>query len=292
MRARALALLDTLLDGGDMKEDAGRPRVSPESYGRWALICGASEGLGEAFAHEAAARGFNLFMVARRQGLLESSAERLRQRHGVTVRTLSLDLAEPGASHGLQAATADIEVGLLIYNAALSVSGDYLDVPLETHQRALQVNCLTLLGVVHWLGQAMRARGRGGIVLVSSLSGTVGTACLATYSGTKAFNNVFGEALWDELRGDNVDVVVSWAGATLTPGFEQRKPARLPRLAPRPMVPRAVAADALGALGRRPRSIPGLGNRFVSFLMGHFMSRRQAVETMGSAGRAVHKGSR
>lgn len=257
-------------------------------YGAWALVAGASEGLGEAFAEQLAAAGMNLALVARRVGPLGRTAQRLRDTHRVEVLEVAADLAEVDGATRVLEALGDREVGLLVYNAALSVSGPFLEVPLATHQRALQLNCATPLVLVHALGGAMRARGRGALLLVSSLSGTVGTACLATYSGTKAFTNVFGEALWEELRDDGVDVLVSCAGATLTPGYEQRKPRSLPALAPRPMAAAAVARDALTKLGRGPRTIPGRGNRLASFTMRHLMTRGRAVRTMGSAGREVH----
>lgn len=257
-------------------------------YGPWAVVAGASEGLGEAFAEALAGAGLGLVLVARRPDLLAATAARLRATHRVEVIELALDLGEPDAAAHLLDAVAGRAVGLLIYNAALSVSGAFLDVPLATHDRAVQVNCLTPLALVHGLGGPMRARRRGGLVLMSSLTGTVGTACLATYSGTKAFAAVFGEALWEELRTDGVDVVVSCAGATQTPGYQERRPRTLPALAPRPMAAAAVAHDALAALGRGPATIPGRGNRLAAFVMRHFMTRRSAVRTMGAAGREVH----
>lgn len=265
-----------------------RPADLAQRYGPWALVAGASEGLGEAFASQLAAAGLNLVLVARRPGPLAAAAERLRAAHGVEVRTMTQDLGMPGAAAAILRSVADIEVGALVYNAALSVSGDFLDVALDTHRAALQVNCLTPQALVHGLGGAMRRRGRGAIVLVSSLSGTVGGACLATYGGTKAFLNVFGEALWDELRDHGVDVVVSVAGATLTPGYERRRPTKLPALSPKPMPADAVARDALACLGQGPRTIPGRGNRVAAFFLRHFMTRRRAVQTMGAAGREVH----
>lgn len=268
--------------------------ASPHHYGPWALVCGASEGLGAAFASQLAQAGFHLVLVARRAGPLEAYADSLRQavpaEHRTQVVTVALDLSTADAPQVLldTLSSQGTDIGLLVYNAALSVSGDFIDVPLATHQAAMQVNVLTPMALVHSLGGDMARRGCGGIVLMSSLSGTAGTAALATYASTKAFNNAFGEALWDELRTRGVDVVVSVAGSIATPGYEARTPAKLPAMAPKPLQPAAVAEDALAALGKRPRTIPGFGNRVALFMMNHFMSRKQAVVTMGKAGRAVH----
>ena len=256
-------------------------------YGPWAVIAGASEGLGAAFARQAAARGLDVALVARRGAALAQVAAALEAEHRVATRTIIADLATPGSAAHIAAAVADLDVGLLVYNAALSVPGPFLDVALATHLDAVAVNCASQLALVHGLGRRLRDRGRGGIVVVSSLSGFYGTGFLATYAATKAFGATFAEGLWSELGAAGVDVVATCAGATLTPGYAARAPKRLPQLAPAPMAPDAVADDALRALGRGPRTIPGRGNRLASFFLRTFVPRRRAIHIMTDAGRAV-----
>jgi short-subunit dehydrogenase len=132
----------------------------------------------------------------------------------------------------------------------------------------------------------MVRRGRGGIVLMSSLAGTQGTAYVATYAATKAFNLVLGEGLWDELRDRGVDVLACRAGATRTPAYVSSNPA--PGPAP-VMEARPVAVAALDALGKGPSMVPGVLNGAVAFLMQRLMPRRAAVATMGKATRKMYR---
>jgi uncharacterized protein len=258
-----------------------------DRYGPWALVAGASEGLGEAFARRLAREGFGLVLVARRRDRLEALADELAAQHGVGVRPLALDLARPDLAEAVGDAVADLEVGLLVYNAALSVIGPFLRGDVTDHLRVLDVNCRGPMVLAHGLGPQMVARGRGGMVLMSSMAGYQGSALIATYAASKAFNLVLGEGLWDELRGQGVDVLVCSAGATRTPNYESSAPRTTSRLAT-VMEPAAVVDDALCNLGRRPASIPGLGNRLAALLMQRVLPRRVAVRTMGRATRGMY----
>jgi uncharacterized protein len=258
-----------------------------ERYGPWAVVAGASEGLGEAFARRLAAEGLHLVLVARRRERLEALAHELSAQHGVSVRPLALDLARGDVADAVAEAVGDGEVGLLVYNAALSIIGPFLDAPAEEPMRVLDVNCRGPLLLAHRLGGAMAERGRGGILLMSSLSGYQGSALIASYAATKAFNVVLGEGLWDELGERGVDVLVCSAGATRTPNYEASAPKRTSRLATL-MEPEAVVSEALAGLGRRPSVIPGLGNRLAALLMQRLLPRRVAVRTMGRATRAMY----
>lgn len=253
-------------------------------YGPWAVVAGASEGLGAAFARALAERGLNLLLVARRQPLLEEVAGPLRRK--VEVRTASLDLAAADLEGSLRALCRDLEVGLLVYNAAYSPRGPFLDQALADKERSLAVNCRGPLVAAHVLGPAMAARGRGGIVLMSSLTAFWGSPWLATYGATKAFNLSLGEALWGELRGRGVDVLSCCAGATATPGFLEASAAAGSR-APRSMSPKAVVDEALAALGRRPSMIPGIANRLAARAL-NLMPRRRAIAIMGAETAKLH----
>jgi len=130
----------------------------------------------------------------------------------------------------------------------------------------------------------MAARGRGGIILMSSLTGSQGTPLVATYAATKAFNLVLAEGLWDELKERGIDVLACRAGATRTPGFEASKPASGAPL----MEPGPVVAETLAALGRGPSVVPGALNRIAALLMGHALPRRAAVHVISRMTRRMY----
>lgn len=252
-------------------------RSFADSYGPYALVAGASEGLGEAFARAIASRGVGLVLLARRADALASVATDIRARHGVDVRTVAFDLARPELTETLREATRGIEVGLAVYNASYSAIDRFLDRPLEDALRVVEVNCAGPLRLVHALAPAMVARGRGGIVLMASIAGFQGAPRIAAYSASKAFNTVLGEALWYELRDSGVDVLVSCAGAIRTPNYLKTTD----KEAPGTMDAIAVAERTLDALGRGPTFIPGMTNRIARVVLGRLLSRRTAVGIMG-----------
>lgn len=247
-----------------------------ERYGPWALVAGASEGLGAEFARQIAARGLHLVLVARRGDLLEAVAGELQSRHGVQTRTAVVDMGAADAPERLRAAAAGLEIGLAVANAAFAPVGPFLERPLGDALRAVDVNCRGPLAIAHVLGAAMAARGRGGLVLMSSLAGQQGSPGITAYAATKAFNTVLAEGLWAELRPLGVDVVVCTAGAILTPGFAQASTRRAPGSLP----PGAVARAALDALGHGPRVVPGPFNRVAAGLMARVLPRRTAIGIM------------
>jgi uncharacterized protein len=257
-----------------------------EKYGPFALVAGASAGLGAAFAEELAARGLHLVLLARRAAVLAPLSDRLRAAHGVTIKTAAIDLGSSDLLAEVQEVTRGLEIGLLVYNAATSLIGPFFEQPLEEKLRVNDVNCRGPLILSDLLGRAMVARGRGGILLMSSLAGTQGTPFVATYAATKAFNLVLAEGLWDELRWSGVDVLACRAGATRTPAYEESRPAsdEAPLMEPGPVV-----IEALDALGRTPSMVPGRMNRLGAFVLGRALPRRAAVRIMGRAMRRMYK---
>ncbi|WP_157474293.1 SDR family oxidoreductase [Parafrankia sp. EUN1f] len=192
------------------------------AYGPWGIVAGGSDGVGAAFAHEMAARGLNVVLVARRVAVLEAFAEELRAKHGVEVRAVTLDLSAPGAVAELASVTSDIEIGLFVYNAGGDdFSTPFLDKDLDTHLRLIHRNCDSVLEAAYRFGGPMVARGRGGMVIVTSGAAWVGGATLATYGATKAFDLVLAEALWAEWRSRGVDVLGLVLGKTDTPSMRR-----------------------------------------------------------------------
>lgn len=187
-------------------------------YGRWAIVTGASEGVGACAAEELAARGLDLVLSARNGAHLDKVASGIRDRYDVEVRTLPLDLTEPDAAEQILAAVEGQEVGLLLYSpGAVHNSELFLDQPLELPMRMITLNCTVPVALVHALAPAMRDRGRGGIVLVGSMGCFVGSPRTVAYSASKAFQTTFIEGLWAELHDMGVDAFSAVIGSTTTP---------------------------------------------------------------------------
>ena len=197
-----------------------------ERYGPRALVAGASEGLGAAFADALARRGLDLVLIARREEQLTATADRIRQQHGVDVITLVADLA-------------DIDAVLPRISALDLPIGPFGDATPEQLSQAAAVNVRAPLLLTKALSAPMIAQGRGGIVLMSSLAGSQGSPNISAYAATKAFNAILAEGLWSELKPHGVDVLACLAGAILTPGYQQAEGSKP---APGTLAPEAVAA--------------------------------------------------
>jgi short-subunit dehydrogenase len=196
--------------------------IDSAKYGPWAVIAGGSEGTGACFAREIAAAGINLVLVARRQAPLEAIAAEIRDSYQVEVRTLVLDLNSADAADKMAEATSDLDVGLYVSNAGAEAGGrHFLDTPVAEMRELIGRNVLTVIGACHHFGQAMRTRGRGGIVLMGSGAGMGGQPGVAAYSGAKAFVLNLAESLWSELRGAGVDVIGIAAPVMETPSLRQ-----------------------------------------------------------------------
>ena len=269
-------------EGSDTRRwGVGRQASLVDRYGPWALVAGASVGLGAAFARQLAGHGFNLVLLARRDDLLRRLADDLIRSNGIEVRVVAMDLAAADVVDQVAERVDSLEIGLLVYNAALSGIGPFLSQSLESLTDQVRVNCHGPMALSHLLGGRMAERGRGGVLLMSSLSGFQGSALIANYAATKAYNLVLAEGLGHELRRVGVDVLVCCAGATRTPGYEASKPSTQPWIAPAAMDPDKVVAEALRALGRRQVLIPGRANRWMQILLSRLLPRAVAVRVMG-----------
>lgn len=232
------------------------PPLDSTRYGPWAVITGGSEGVGRSFALRLAESGFHLLLVARRPGPLAATAEQCRAL-GAEVRTLTADLTEPAAATAVLDAVDDAEVGLLVHNAGANThSADFLDGDLAAFQRVVDLNITTPLALVHGFGKPMRDRQRGGVLLVGSLAGYLGSRRHTVYGGVKAFGRIFAESLWLELREDGVDVLELVLGVTRTPAM-QRVGLDFDISGMPVSEPDDVAAEGLAALGRGPVHIVG-----------------------------------
>lgn len=247
-----------------------------EIYGPYALIAGGSDGLGAAFAEAIAGRGLNLVLLARHKDRLNETATRLRNRYGVDVIAIPVDLAD-SESVTRRVAGLDVSIGLLVYNAAYAPIGRFEDVSADRLVQTTDVNVRSPLLLTKLLSAPMIERGRGGIILMSSLAGSQGSPNIAAYAATKSFTAILAEGLWKELKPHGVDVLACIAGAILTPGYQQAERAKP---APGTLDARTVAEGTLNALRRGPIFVPGAVNKVARFLLTRMLSRRAAIAIM------------
>jgi len=191
-----------------------------DRYGPWAVIAGASEGTGRAFARQIAAHGVACILIARRDGPLQELASEIRARHRVDCVTAAIDLAAPEACERIGAAVGTREVGLFVSNAGADPNGArFLDRNIDVWLELVRRNVLTMMQCCHQFAAPMRARGKGGLLLVNSGACYGGASFLTTYSASKAFELCFAEGLWSELRPCGIDVLSLVLGMTDTPAF-------------------------------------------------------------------------
>jgi short-subunit dehydrogenase len=249
-------------------------------YGPWAVIAGASEGLGVSFAEQLAAAGINIILIARNAQKLDEVAAMLVDRFAVQVRKAVIDLTSDDMVERVAAASEDVDVGFLLYNAG-AVSGPKLviDQGREEIMHTIRLNTIGQTMLAQHFGQKMVARGRGGIVLVGSGGAHAGCYQLAVYSAVKAYTMTFAEGLWAEMQPSGVDVAALMIGRTRTPALERSEYGQDSGVAA--AEPDDIARFALANLENGPVLVPP--ELQAAFLAMRAMPRRQAVETMTRA---------
>ena len=257
-------------------------------YGPWALVAGASDGLGSAFAAGLAERGVNVVLLARRQAVLDQVAAEIESRTSAQTRTLAVDLAQPDAAAAIAAATADLEIGFLVYCAGADPNfKPFLANPIEAAEAMVQRNCVVPMQLCHHFAPAMVERGSGGIVIFGSGAGLAGGPNMVTYGASKAFDMVFAEALWAELHGKGVDVLGLVLGKTDTPALRELEHSRgqissLEEVPPGAAAVDDVIAEAFDNLTNGPTWFVGEVMRAAEQLTSS-MTRKQTVELFAQA---------
>jgi uncharacterized protein len=223
-------------------------------YGAWALVTGGAQGVGLAFGEALLERGCSVVLVDRQPAVVDVAKEL-----GSAVRGVVADLADPGWLETVATATAGLEIGLAVANAAISYVGRFLEQPPSSRAATVQVNCLATADLAAWALPPMVARGRGGFVVTSSGSALAGTGAVATYSASKAFVLNLAEAIGWELRDTGVVCQAVVAPAMDTPGWRSH-PVDEARMLQPVADPRAVVESALEHLadGGRFLADPGL----------------------------------
>ncbi len=246
-----------------------------DRYGPWALVTGASDGIGAATARRLAAEGFALLLVARRQAKLTALADELKAAHRVEVETLAIDLGTEYGVSGLLRASEAHDIGMLVAAAGFGTSGSFLASPIADEVAMLDVNCRAVLSLTHAFGNRFAGRGRGGIVLFSSLVAFQGVPNSANYAATKAFVQSLAEGIGPELRARGVDVLAVAPGPVRS-GFAARAGMRMGATDS----PVTVAKGLIDALGRQSLVRPGMLSKLLEFAL-TFLPRRGRVWMMG-----------
>jgi uncharacterized protein len=261
-------------------------------YGPWALVAGASDGVGAAFAEGLAQRGVNVVLLARRQAVLDEVAAGIADRNDVQTRTLAIDLAQHDAASQIASATADIEVGFLVYCAGADPNFEpFLANSIATAEAMVHRNCMVPMQLCHHFAPAMVDRGRGGIVIFGSGAGLAGGPNMVAYGATKAFDMVFAEALWSELHDKGIDVLGLILGKTDTPALRRLELSR-GHLSSEDTAPSdadtvdQVIREAFENLSNGPTVMAGEMMRNVAPMLAS-LTRNEAVNLIAQASAAV-----
>jgi len=233
-------------------------------YGPWALITGASSGIGKALAQQLAAQGFDVVLVARTESVLNKLASELQEKHSINTRVIAADLSQTGAVDALYDSVSTLDIGLVIPAAGIDEMGRFLDKEYADLNKMLTLNVNVPTEIAHVFGRKLVAREHSGIILVASLFGYQGIPNFAGYAASKAYILTLGETLNVELARKNVDVLVLSPGLTDTP-FSQSMAidfGKLPMFAQRPEY---VASVALSSLGHKSTVVSGLLNKIYAW---------------------------
>ena len=240
-------------------------RKKAQQFGPWAIVTGANSGIGAAFAQRLATQGYNLVLVGRRSGAVEDAAQKIEQTYGVKTQCVIADLSTDGFLEKISEATKDLDIGLLISNAGDDAMGAMLRVELDRLKQMLRLNTQSHLELAHYFGRRFEARGKGGILLVSSTAGLQATPFMANYAGAKSYLLNLGMALNYEMQKTGVNVTVLLPGPTKTPGLVDKPDIPLNTLPAPQMKADTVAKIGTKALAKnKPYVIAGTVNRLMA----------------------------
>jgi hypothetical protein len=253
-------------------------------YGEWALITGASKGIGLEFSRQIAAQGLNVVLVARSENSLKQLASSIESDYPVKTRIVAADLTEVDGIARLLEATADLDIGLLVNNAGREDSGPFLRIPIDDAIKTIDLNIKVPLQLTQHFAAKMQVRGKGGILIMSSIVAFQGVPNIANYAASKAYDLVFAEGIAAELEASNIDVL------SVNPGFtksELSPDINFDGLPVKPMSADAVVKTALKDLGQSRVSVPGRMNKFLYYSGKYLQSRRVNTAAFGHVFRKV-----
>ena len=237
---------------------ATNQRKFRDKYGEWALVTGASAGIGLEFARQLAREGMSVVLTARREDRLNTLASELRAEFHVDTRVVAADLAAPDGADRLADAVADLPIAMLVNNAGFGLAGRFDKLPTDRLRAMVVVNCVVPVVLTSRILPGMVKRGRGAVIVVGSVAGRQPLPLHAVYSATKGFDLLFGEGLWGELRGTGVDALVIEPGPTET----EFQAVAGENVSNHGEPASNVVQTALDALGKQPSVVSGWFNFF------------------------------
>lgn len=254
-------------------------------YGPWALVTGASEGIGRDIAVDLASRGLNIALLARRTDRLTELADELKVTHNVETCVIQADLGVQSDVEMALTELQDVDIGLYVANAGFGTAGQFVSIGVQNELNMIDVNCRALTAFAHPLAQKMKLRRRGGMIFMSSIVAFQGVGNSATYAATKAYVQSFAEGLEVELRPHGIDVLSSAPGPVAT-GFGQRAGMQMDGAASSSVVARAT----IKALGRARTTRPGFQSKLLGYGLGILPRRlRSKILTNVMTGMTKHR---
>ncbi len=232
---------------------------NPSQYGPWALVTGASDGIGKAVVTKIAACGINVVLVARNEDTLHALAADLSGEYGVEKLVIPADLTDPAAVARVENLTSSVDIGLVVLAAGFGTTGTFLETELTDELELIAVNITAVNRLAHTFAARLAARGRGGLMLFGSIVGWQGVPGQANYAASKAYVQSLAEGLHDELATRGIDVLAVAPGPVAS-GFGARAGLSMNSATP----PEVIATAALNALGRRRTVIPGVKGKFLT----------------------------
>jgi len=222
------------------------------TYGPWALVTGASSGIGKELAERLAEAGLHLVLTGRSESILQEFGDELEERYGILVEVIVADISCTTGIHDLIQKAGNLPIGLFVASAGLGTSGHFVESKLDREMHMLNVNMLAVLMLTHYFARKFAEQKKGGIILMSSIVGFQGVPNAAHYSATKAYVQSIGEALYYELKPYKVDVLAAAPGP-VNSGFSATANMEMGNV----LKPKDIALPILSSLGRKSTVFPG-----------------------------------
>lgn len=254
--------------------------IDKARFGPWAIVTGASSGIGKGFAQQLAADGLNLVLVARRLSLLEEIGQSLSREFGIKYRAIEADLGQESAIEKIAEATDDLDIGLLVSNAGTGKPGKFLSFNYEEQKYFVQLNALSHFNLAHYFGGKIAKRKKGGMLITGAMGATEGVPYMASMAASKAFLLGLGKSLHYEFNefGINITILITTPTDTaIVPllGFDKDT------MPMKPITVGQCVSEALAALSDNRISVmPGLKFRIVNALIPEAISRKMTGDLM------------